>query len=91
MKILLNGFEFEIMSDDTQVTVKVTDAEGTELSNNTYTQKTASDEVKPAQMPSVQDETGAQTQVQPGAQETTQPVAEDESLIPSLESIKKKT
>lgn len=76
MNIQINGFDIEINTEDTTLTLKVTDASGKELSNNTFTQETAETSVQPAQMTSVQDST---------IEEPTT----DESLIPTLESIKK--
>lgn len=44
MKIQFNGFDIEINQDDTNIAVKVMDANGKELSNNSYMQSTGSDE-----------------------------------------------
>jgi hypothetical protein len=84
MKITLNGFEIEIMENDTQLTIAVKDAAGKELSNNTYEQEETSEEVpvQPVDMPSVQTTIDAEAQ-------TVQPTQAQESLIPMLESIKK--
>jgi hypothetical protein len=75
------------MENDTQLTIVVKDAVGKELSNNTYEQEETSEEipVQPASMPSVQDTVNAQAQAQ-----TVQPTQAQESLIPTLESIKKR-
>jgi hypothetical protein len=40
MKIQINGFDIEIENEETNMTVKVLDASGKELSNNTYSQST---------------------------------------------------
>lgn len=38
MKLQLNGFDIEINTDDVNITLKIMDANGKELSNNTYSQ-----------------------------------------------------
>ena len=38
MKIQINGFDIEINTDDAAMSVKIIDASGKELSNNTYAQ-----------------------------------------------------
>ena len=52
MKIQINGFDLEINTDEANLSVKVMDANGKELSNNTYTQTSeTSDEVTDVDMP----------------------------------------
>jgi hypothetical protein len=38
MKIQINGFDIEILEETTSLAIKVIDASGKELSNNTYAQ-----------------------------------------------------
>jgi hypothetical protein len=38
MKLQINGFDIEINTDEANITMKVMDANGKELSNNTFTQ-----------------------------------------------------
>ena len=38
MKIQINGFDIELNTEEANLSIKVMDAEGKELSNNTYTQ-----------------------------------------------------
>lgn len=81
MNIQINGFDIEILTEDGNLSLKVTDASGKELSNNTFTQEQeGQDEVKPATVPSAEE-----------VADNTEPKDEDtdESLIPTLESIKK--
>lgn len=88
MKIQINGFDIEILTDETTMTMKVVDATGKELSNNTFEQTTGDDvQVQPTDLPS------AQGAVQPENTDQTQPVQPEEdkaeeSLIPTLEAIK---
>ena len=52
MKIQINGFDLEINTDEANLSVKVMDANGKELSNNIYTQTSeTSDEVTDVDMP----------------------------------------
>ncbi len=83
MKIQINGFDIEIITDDTTLTMKVLDASGKELSNNTFEQSDAqgAQEVQPADLKSA--ENSVQPDAQPEIEET------EESLIPTLESLKK--
>lgn len=56
MKIQLNGFDIEINTEETNMTVKVMDASGKELSNNTFEQSLDSDGTpNPAEMPSAEE------------------------------------
>lgn len=43
MKIQINGFDIEINTDDVTMSVKIIDASGKELSNNTYSQTMSGD------------------------------------------------
>lgn len=59
MKIQLNGFDIEINTSDTEMMVKVIDANGQELSNNTYTQTLdTSDGVEDVEIPGLDEEDG---------------------------------
>ena len=64
MKIQINGFDLEINTDEANLSVKVMDANGKELSNNTYTQSSeTTDEVTDVDMPTadtVEPEAGAE-------------------------------
>ncbi len=56
MKIQLNGFDIEINTEETNMTVKVMDASGKELSNNTFEQSLDGDATpNPADMPSAEE------------------------------------
>lgn len=71
MKIQINGFDIEVNTEESNMTVKVLDANGKELSNNTYTQSaTPGEEITPVDMPSAED-----TAAQPATEET--PAAEE--------------
>lgn len=69
MKIQINGFDIEINTEEANMTVKVLDANGKELSNNTYTQSSTQDEVTPVDMPSAEDT----ATTEPAAEETPAP------------------
>lgn len=54
MKIQINGFDIEIETSDTEMMIKVIDANGQELSNNTYTQTLdTTDDVEDVVIPGV--------------------------------------
>jgi len=56
MKIQINGFDIELNTEESNMTVKVLDANGKELSNNTYNQSsTTGEEITPVDMPSAED------------------------------------
>jgi len=56
MKIQINGFDIEINTEDTNMVVKVLDASGKELSNNTFAQSTDANAAPDAvDMPSAED------------------------------------
>lgn len=56
MKIQIDGFDIEIETSDADMMVKVIDANGQELSNNTYAQTLeTSDDVEDVDVPSVDD------------------------------------
>lgn len=56
MKIQINGFDIEINTEDTNMVVKVLDASGKELSNNTFAQSTDANASPDAvDMPSAED------------------------------------
>lgn len=81
MKIQINGFDIEVNTEESNMTIKVLDATGKELSNNTYAQSLedgneitnveipSTEETQPAvqEVPAqpVQGENGAQTSTQP--------------------------
>lgn len=73
MKIDINGFTVSITTEDQNLGIKVTDANGKELSNNTYSQKSTIEEPVQAPMPSVEE-----------TEETKM-----ESFIPTFEEFKK--
>lgn len=59
MKIQINGFDIEINTSDTEMMVKVIDANGQELSNNTYSQSLdTSDGVEDVEIPGLDEEDG---------------------------------
>lgn len=100
MKIQINGFDIEVNTEEANMTVKVIDSTGKELSNNTYAQTLSpSEEVQPVQIPSVEETPTAQqavqetpAQAQPAAQAQTQSeetVQTEESFVPNFESFKK--
>jgi hypothetical protein len=56
MKLQINGFDIEVNTEESNMTVKVLDANGKELSNNTYTQSLEQGEtITPVDMPSAED------------------------------------
>lgn len=56
MKIQLNGFDIEINTDETNMVIKVMDASGKELSNNTYEQSLDDEgNANPVDMPSAEE------------------------------------
>lgn len=79
MKIQINGFEIELDVNDANLSIKVSDASGKELSNNSYSNESVPTEVEPVEIKSPE-EVEASTVVEPTQTE--------ESLIPTLESIK---
>lgn len=55
MKIQINGFDIEVNTEESNLAVKVLDANGKELSNNTYNQSsTTGEEITPVEMPSAE-------------------------------------
>lgn len=70
MKIQINGFDIEVNTEESNLAVKVLDANGKELSNNTYNQSsTTGDEIKPVEMPSAENTEPTSTE-QPAEQST---------------------
>ena len=73
MKIQIDGFDIELLTEEGTMTIKVLDANGKELSNNTYNQTETTDtevqstDVQPTVQPSVQ----VQPVVQPVTPEPT--------------------
>ena len=105
MKIQFNGFDIEINQDDTNIAVKVMDANGKELSNNSYMQSMDSEseeEIQDADVTSVEDaaaeegveETSDDTESTEGdeTEEEEEETEEEvgESYMPSFEDFKKK-
>lgn len=74
MKIEINGFSIEVTTDDQNLSIKISDANGKELSSNTYSQKSTIEEPKQAPLPSAEET--ASTEV-------------EEGLIPTFEQFKK--
>lgn len=76
MKIQINGFDIEVNTDESNMTIKVMDSTGKELSNNTYEQAIKSDdEIQNVDIPSTE-ETQSEVQETPG-QETEPGVQEE--------------
>ena len=94
MKLQINGFDIEVNTEESNMTVKVLDANGKELSNNTYTQSSTEDEdITPVDMPSAED-TMTDEPAEETEEETTDEPAEEteefgESFIPDFETFKK--
>lgn len=66
MKIQLNGYDIEILTNEADISIKVMDATGKELSNNTYTQAAQTEtEVKPVEMKTA-DQVAEETTVEGG-------------------------
>lgn len=71
MKIQMNGFDIEIETSDADMMVKVIDANGQELSNNTYAQTLeTSDDVEDVDVPSVDDMGDDEEENEEGVEET---------------------
>lgn len=82
MKIQLNGFDIEINTEETKMTVKVMDASGKELSNNTFEQSLDdSGEPNPTDMPSAEetasDDSNPEGDTQPVEGEEAQPAVQE--------------
>lgn len=77
MKLQINGFDIEVNTEESNMTVKVLDANGKELSNNTYTQSaTPGEEITPVDMPSAEDTATEEPAETPAEGETTETPAE---------------
>ena len=77
MKLQINGFDIEVNTEESNMTVKVLDANGKELSNNTYTQSaTPGEEITPVDMPSAEDTATEEPAETPAEGETTEIPAE---------------
>lgn len=85
MKIQINGFDIELLENDSNISLKITDASGKELSNNTYAQSTIDTEVEPATINTPEEIVASQDDSQEDSSTTTA----EESLIPTLEKLKK--
>ena len=72
MKLQINGFDIEINSDEANISMKVMDANGTELSNNTYSQSTEaeSEEIQDVDMPEVDEVETEEEVVEDDVEET---------------------
>lgn len=87
MKLQINGFDIEINTDEANITMKVMDANGKELSNNTYSQSSEqAEDVVDVEMPETEDaiETTEETTEEPlidveGSTEEESTEEEDES------------
>jgi len=78
MKIQINGFDIEINTDDAAMSVKIIDASGKELSNNTYAQSMEGDDSEEITEPDLntpeettEEETPEETPAE-GEEETTE-------------------
>ncbi len=100
MKIQIDGFDIELLTEEGTMTIKVLDANGKELSNNTYNQtETTDSDVQSTTVPTAE-ETATNvepiTDVQPETTETPNevPATEEnngleEGFVPTLEQFKK--
>jgi len=79
MKIEINGFSIEVTTDDQNLSIKISDANGKELSSNTYSQKSTIEEPKQAPLPSAEETASTET----ASTEV------EEGLIPTFEQFKK--
>ena len=82
MKIEINGFSIELMTDDVNLTLKVSDSSGKELSNNTFSQNA---EVSP-----VQTEIPAAEETKEGTEPTEEELKEFYKSVPTFEEFKKR-
>ena len=104
MKIQIDGFDIELLTEEGTMTIKVLDANGKELSNNTYNQTETTDtEVQSTEVPTpeetasdvqpITEETpkeNDETSVQNGEEaQSVQPNELEEGFIPTLEQFKK--
>jgi len=56
MKIQINGFDIEVNTEDQSMSIKIIDASGKELSNNTYSQTLeGSEDLTDVEIPEVED------------------------------------
>lgn len=81
MKIQTNGFDIEINTDDATMSVKIIDASGKELSNNTYSQTMEGEESEEIVQPDLNtpEETAEEeTEEQPTEEEPTEETTEEE-------------
>lgn len=101
MKIQINGFDIEVNTDEANLSIKVLDATGKELSNNTFAQSldTAA-QTTPVDMPSAEDTAnaapvqGAEGEIAPTTPTEGQPVETPETelaegLVPTFEQFKR--
>lgn len=87
MKIQINGFDIEVNTEESNMSVKVLDANGKELSNNTYTQSSTNDEeVAKVDMPSVENTEPVVAQVQPSTQPETKTQSTEEQPSQPVQS-----
>lgn len=75
MKIQINGFDIEINTDDVTMSVKIIDASGKELSNNTYSQTMAGDNSEEITEPDVNtpEETASEEEITEPEENTENP------------------
>jgi len=92
MKIQINGFDIEINTNEAEMSVKVLDASGKELANNTYTQTlegTPEPEVEDPGMETAEDvnadATGTEDELETDTEGEDDSTLEDETENESLE------
>lgn len=72
MKLQINGFDIEINTSDTEMSIKVIDANGQELAHNTFTQSLeTSDDLQDVDIPAVE-ETDTDTDTDIDSEESTE-------------------
>lgn len=104
MKLQINGFDIEINTEESNLTMTVIDANGKELSNQTYaqTEATQTTEVTPVDMPSAEDTANATADADATPATTDAPATPDataeapaaegeviENVIPDYETFRK--
>lgn len=86
MKIQIAGFDIEINEDGANLAIKVIDANGTELSNNSYTQSISTDDtIEDTDIPAVEETDIEETDIEEteettDAEETTEETTEDDDI-----------
>lgn len=73
MKIQISGFDIEINEDGTNLSIKVMDSTGTELSNNSYQQNISTDDtIQDTELPAVDEVAPEDTMVDDSETENTE-------------------